>query len=445
MNLKDFNIKKLGPYITKNAESLLGEVVEAPSGTFKIPFVNTPTKSSRGTYLGYVKLWDLAMTLSTEANSRNTVIKGPISRDIRDTFLHAGDRTDERSKGLTILSSMATPDPTDPTGRMLLVDFKKGEEGMGITDGGTTYGNYRIVRRVAVAIKATLAGNKDANAEDLAFALEIEKNLKAAEVAVEVFSKLTNDERLDISYCRNRTNKQQLKSMLHLRGKFDALEHALGDYASSVIFHEQQQPAAGSEPRFTPVEEVIKLVTLFANQKRKIYGTQIYGGAFMKNFDEKHSTDEYLNAIANIQEICELNEQVYRLFCSRIRKEGKRPLGVTDQETPLPYSRKVMDYFIPAAYVHPVTGALRLLLQKGEWVVNPKSFVKKHGHALIDAVEDAMGYVKKNDPTRVNVTAFGRSEPVWKETLQAMAFAMADEGIRLADTEDARAGEEEAA
>ena len=377
---------------------------------------------SSGAISFYTRIVDLPLDISLEPNAREGHVDTPLSREIRRTLCEDGASFVLKNAGPVMTCASVNYDPRAKT---LTGDFRAID---GMVDCGST---YRNLQKVYVSNQRTLElyrSNPKADPDKLAEAEAIRAELEAANVHVTIMPGLAPLRVREVSVARNSHNKVQDHSNLDSVGVFEPMKQALSEAVRNrVMFHENQLEVNGVE-RDTKVQQLVKLAFVLNKEKAGVNRHEVYGGRYLKDFEKNFKTPGYLNAVLLTEQGLRVYDTIVGEISSRIRLNGKDEPTLQGAERvesgyKLPYANKKATWKIPEAYVWPIVGSLRNLLnEKGDaFRVDPVKFVEDHGGELVS--EFMAMYMSGDLPE--DPTNFGKTPVVWTSLSLRVELIMA--------------------
>jgi hypothetical protein len=333
---------------------------------------------------------------------------------------------------MTIIADRIFWDPNNPL--ELVLTFRAVDD-QGIVDGGTTYGNLRIVRTVVDSIYSALKNHPDVDGYQEA--MQAHESLGRAKIRVEILQRLSSQDAQDVSYSRNRNNKQGSENLPNLQGKFEFIKHALGGHESFVKFYQGQDQEQGGQNRILDVSDLVRHVIIFSDFDSRRHATTVYGGSFMKSFLENFDSKSYLRATKVLPDILRLEEDIH-FFLGKESHDDMPGIELASKKIYLPFTDREVEYKVPDPYIRPILAGFRLLLDPntGEWLTDPRDFFKRHRVRLVEAVRKALAWAKRNDVKSVNPSAFGKKDYAWEKVVAEVLYFMSKEGLRAPETDE---------
>ena len=359
----------------------------------------------------YTQVVDLPFDLSLEPNAREGHTDTPLSRAIRKTLTEEGEKYAAKQGGAVITCHTAIYDPKTNT---ILADLRPVD---GLVDNGSS---YRNLQKVIINNRRDLhiyRGNPKSDPDKVAELEAIEAELHKAHVLVTLIPGLTSGMVREVSVARNSHNHVATKSNMDAQGAFEPMKKALPtEIVNRVLFHENQLEVNETE-RDMRVERLVK--ACYVLNRHDSLGAdrhEIYGGRYLNHFWKNFKTKGYMEIYPLLEKALLAYESVEAEISSRMREgeKGEKTLSGIERiknGSKLPLTGKEPSWSIPECYVWPVLGTLRNLIgDDGEWIVDPVTFIKRHGGDLVGELLS----IYNGGEVKTDTTNFGKSSVVWK-------------------------------
>jgi len=344
-------------------------------------------------YVAIVHVKDLPVDIPIDrTNPRNQKLSGRVPDKIRSAlcenpnFVHL-------NRGLLLSAAEATFD-NRPRGRaagVCTITFKD-PDAHGLVDGGHS---YRIIREERENV-------------------EFDQFVKI-EILTGVESFFT-----DLAEARNTSTQVQDKSLDELRDKFKEIKDAIAKtpYADKVAYRENEP----SDQKPIDIRDLVSYLTCF---NIDLYGDdQQPVSAFSSKKkcldDFRDNQDSFKKLMPIAHDIFKLRDYI-QLNMPQFHNEAGGKFGKlravetgrdTGKKWPLHFMDEDTDINVPYAYVFPILGALRVLVEKNgdgdfKWKKDPFKFFDEVGPRLVESMVEKIKQVS-------NPNAVGKDKNLWK-------------------------------
>ncbi len=381
-------------------------------------YCDVPVPGFKGASMGvcFVKVTDLPVELEDymEINPRapkrtaSGSLTGPVVKDIMQTLREEPEEMALKNRGLFILAENVL----HKDGSLKFVLSNKGTHG--VCDGGHT---------MACIMEARETAETDAE----------KYNIENAYVRVHVVQGLKADQVVEIASGLNTSRAVDDASLMNLQGDFDFLRRILRDTpAADNISYSQGDTGS------VYVSELLVFLSAL-NPERYTQEQQPAGLYNRKSLAIKYFAEDLRESPRKLQARIELLPQMLELIdeiklaipeaakkagwkigMSKIGG-GERMGSAAQRGKPLPFTGKVTNYKIPAAWVLPIFSAFRVALKPTKegyvWRANPKLILKDVigdlVNILIAAHKAAAGHVDKIGKSEATYSACASKVELW--------------------------------
>ena len=375
---------------------------------------NTLESEGRTIYMSIVDIRNLPAELEDwrRINPRDPNLKSNVSKSIAKSLSEAPQSFVFKNRGITLLAERLTYDNATSMLEVVMSD----DAIHGLLDGGHT---YEVIRCAVEEAKESESGIPDAC------------------VKVEILTGITDSqEAVSIVEARNTSTQVKNQSLEELRGNYEMIKSALASqtYADHIAYKENEFMEDDSK-KDIDVKEVLSYllcfdVERFGNDNHPIMSYSSKGAVVE---EVKNRREEIKKYTCLLPTILTLRDRIYKLLPEAYNKSdggnGKfgRLTGVKYvenkarmHETDLRFINETSGYRIPDAFIYPILGAFRYLVEvKGEqvtWKTDPiVLFEELQGELGKRIVERALEF---RNPTKL-----GKDNATWQSCFDCVRMA----------------------